>query len=53
MAIVIGISIHDDEVKFPPKEDKVLFVFVLGRLVAEYTASGFLAEDIIDPPGRP
>jgi hypothetical protein len=53
MTIVIGISVHDDEVKFSPKEDKVLFVFILSGLAAEYTPSRFLAEDIIDPPGRP
>ena len=53
MAVVVGKSVHDDEMIPAPVENHVLFILVLAGLVAEYAACRLLAEDVFDAPGCP
>jgi hypothetical protein len=53
VAVIVGKSVHNDEVIPAPVENQVLFIPVLGGLVAEYAACRLLAEDVFDAPGCP
>lgn len=53
MAVVVGVSVHDDEVMLAPVEDQILSVPVLIDLLAEYAAARLVTEDVLHPPGCP
>jgi hypothetical protein len=53
MAVVVGKCIQDDEVILAPVKNVVVFVPLLGGLVAEYAALRLLAQNVIDSPGGP